>query len=145
MSIAVLNAKVRILESSRYENRYEGAIGVVENTSGGNTSLGVKIKGRENPRSSTGLFWFADDEVEFIEREENVMLNQNEDFIVAGVKFLEGSNSPIIFLFLSLNTLSVEQINESQIQGRNVWSIKYELDFNSSMAQELFPEKLPSR
>ena len=32
MSIAILNVKVKILASSRYENRFEGAIGVVENT-----------------------------------------------------------------------------------------------------------------
>lgn len=92
MSIAILNAKVKILASNKYENRFEGVIGVVENTSGGGTSVGVKIAGRENPRSSTGLFWFDADEIEFIEREESVMLSQNENFRVAGVKFLDGSN-----------------------------------------------------
>lgn len=92
MSVAVLNVKVKILESVRYDNRFEGAIGVVENTSCGNTSVGVRIPGRENPRSSVGLFWFTEDEVEFIESEENIMLSQNENFLVAGVKFIEGTN-----------------------------------------------------
>ena len=92
MSIAILNAKVKILASNKYENRFEGAIGVVENTSGGGTSVGVKIPGRENPRSSTGLFWFDADEIEFMDSEENVMLSQNENFMVAGVKFIEGTN-----------------------------------------------------
>lgn len=91
MSVAVLNAKVKVLASSRYDNRYEGLIGTVENTSG-STSLGIRLPGRENPKSSVGLFWFDESEVEFIESEETVMLSPNENFMVAGVKFLDGTN-----------------------------------------------------
>lgn len=91
MSIAVLNAKVKII-GEKYGKKYVGKIGVIENTSCGNTSYGIRISECENPRSSVGLFWFAENEIEFIEREENVMLSQNENFMVAGVKFLEGSN-----------------------------------------------------
>ena len=90
--ISVLGAKVKVLCSYRYDNRYEGKCGVVENTSTGYTSLGVRISGCSNPRGSSGLFWFAEDEVEFTERKENVMLSHNEDFKVAGVKFLSGAN-----------------------------------------------------
>jgi hypothetical protein len=92
MSIAVLNAKVKIIATSKYGAKYIGKTGVIENTSCGNTCMGVRIAGCENPKSSVGLFWFAEDEIEFIESEENVMLSQNENFTVAGVKFLEGSN-----------------------------------------------------
>lgn len=93
MSISVLNAKVKILNSDRYGNLYAGLIGVIENTSSGDTSLGVRLPKLHNPRGSSGLYWYAEDEVEFIDREENIMLNHNEDFKVAGVKFLNGSNS----------------------------------------------------
>ena len=92
MTVSVLGAKVMIRRSSRYDNRYEAKFGIVENTSTGDTSLGIRIPGHTNPRGSSGLYWFAEDEVEFTEREENVMLYQNEDFKVAGVKFLSGSN-----------------------------------------------------
>ena len=92
MSISVLNAKVKILNSDRYGNLYAGLIGVIENTSSGYTSLGIRLPKLHNPRGSSGLYWYAEDEVEFIDREENIMLSQNEDFKVAGVKFLEGSN-----------------------------------------------------
>lgn len=92
MSIAVLNAKVKIIGTSKYATGLIGKIGVIENTSCGNTCLGVRIAGCENPKSRVGLFWFEADEIEFIESEENVMLSQNENFMVAGVKFLDGSN-----------------------------------------------------
>jgi hypothetical protein len=66
--------------------------GVVENTSNGETSLGIRLPKLFNPRGKSGLYWYAEDEVEFIDREETIMLNHNEDFKVAGVKFLSGSN-----------------------------------------------------
>lgn len=92
MSISVLNAKVKILRSDKYGNCYRGLIGIVENTSGA-TSLGVRLPNLYNPRGSSGLYWYDSEDVEFIEREENIMLNHNEDFKVAGVKFLSGSNT----------------------------------------------------
>ena len=91
MSIALLNAKVKIT-GEKYGKKYVGKIGVIENTSCGNTSYGIRIAECENPKSSVGLFWFSVDEVEFIERKDDVMLSQNEDFMVAGVKFLDGNN-----------------------------------------------------
>lgn len=92
MSISVINARVTILQSNRYNNSYAGMCGVVENTSSGETSLGIRIPNHFNVRGNSGLFWFAEDEVEFIDRKENIMLNHNEDFKVVGVKFLSGSN-----------------------------------------------------
>ena len=92
MSIA-LNVKVVVLHSDKYGNRYEGKCGVIENTSCGGTAVGVKLEGYSNPRSSNGLYWFAEDEIELIESEETIMLNQNENFMVAGVKFLDGTNT----------------------------------------------------
>lgn len=92
MSISVINAKVKILNSARYDNLYRGMCGVVENTSNGETSLGIRLPKLFNPRGKSGLYWYAEDEVEFIDREEKSMLSQNEDFKVAGVKFISGSN-----------------------------------------------------
>lgn len=85
-------AKAKILCSIKYGDRFNGLIGEVENTSGGGTEFGLRIDGYENTRSSKGLFWFSLNELEFIESEENVMLSPNDNFIVAGVKFLDGNN-----------------------------------------------------
>lgn len=87
-----LDMKVRVIDGSKYGSKYTGKMGVVENTSCGNTAFGVRLEGHINPKSSKGLFWFSMEEIEFIESEEIVMLNQNENFKVAGVKFLEGTN-----------------------------------------------------
>ena len=87
-----LDMKVKVIDGSKYGSKYTGKTGVVENTSCGNTAFGIRLNGLENPRSSKGLFWFSLDEIEFIESEENVMLSQNENFFVAGVKFLDGTN-----------------------------------------------------
>lgn len=84
--------KVKILSTDKYVKAIIGCIGSVENTSCGNTCIGVKIDGYINPKSTKGLFWFSEDEIEFIESEETIMLSQNENFMVAGVKFLEGTN-----------------------------------------------------
>ena len=87
-----LDMKVKVVSGDKYGTKYVGKTGVIENTSCGNTAFGIRLKGCENPKSSKGLFWFSVDEIEFIESEENVMLNQNENFMVAGVKFLDGAN-----------------------------------------------------
>lgn len=96
MSLA-LNVKVVVLQSDKYNNRYEGKHGVVENTSCGGIVVGVKLEEHYNPRSAAGLYWFAEDEIELIESEENVMLNPNENFMVAGVRFLDGSNNAKVY------------------------------------------------
>ena len=87
-----LDMKVKVIDGSKYGSKYTGKIGVIENTSCGNTAFGIRLNGCENPKSSKGLFWFSVDEIEFIESEEDVMLSQNENFAVAGVKFLDGTN-----------------------------------------------------
>lgn len=86
-----MNVKVKILSSDKYDNRYEGKIATIENTSCGGTSVGVKIEGCSNIRSTRGLFWFDEDEIELIESEDRNMMF--EDFTVVGVKFLDGSNT----------------------------------------------------
>ena len=87
----LLDSKVRIVASSKYGSKYVGMIGVVDNTSRSDV-IGIKLSGCINPNSSKDIFWFHYDEIESIEREETIMLNHNEDFKVAGVKFLSGSN-----------------------------------------------------
>lgn len=87
-----LDMKVKVIDGSKYGSQYIGKTGVIENTSCGNTAFGVRLEGHINPKSTKGLFWFSMDEIEFIESEENVMLSQNENFKVAGVKFLDGTN-----------------------------------------------------
>ena len=87
-----LDAKVRIAASSKYDKKFIGMVGTIDNTSRSDV-IGIKIPGYLNPKSEKGIFWFYYDEIEFIESEENTVLNHNEDFKVAGVKFLSGSNS----------------------------------------------------
>lgn len=86
-----LSTKVKVLFSEKYDNRFEGYLGVVENSSG--TCYGVKFEGHYNGKSSTGLYWYDEEDLEFIDGDENVMLSHDENFIVAKVKFLGGSNS----------------------------------------------------
>lgn len=87
-----LDMKVKVVSGDKYGTKYVGKTGVIENTSCGNTAFGIRLAGYENPKSSKGLFWFSVDEIEFIESEENVMLSRDENFVVAGVKFLDGTN-----------------------------------------------------
>lgn len=86
-----LNIKVTILTSDKYDNRFEGKKAVIENISCGGASVGVKIDGHYNIKSRTGLFWFDANEVEKIEKGDKFMMF--EDFVVAGVKFLDGTNT----------------------------------------------------
>ena len=86
-----LNIKVKILSSDKYDNRFEGKKATIENTSCGGTSVGVRIDGFTNSKSSTGLFWFDHNDVEKIEKGDKFMMF--EDFVVAGVKFLDGTNT----------------------------------------------------
>lgn len=88
-----INVKIKILHSpsGKYNNVFEGKEATIENTSCGGTSVGVRIKDHYNDRSKTGLFWFDEDEVEIIESEDKFTMF--EDFVVVGVKFLDGSNT----------------------------------------------------
>lgn len=106
----MLNMKVKVIDGGKYGTKLVGKLGVVENTSCGNTTFGVKLSGLENPKSSKGLFWFSVDEIEFIESEENVMLSQNENFMVAGVKFLDGSNKDKEYFYALFDEYSVGDI-----------------------------------
>lgn len=86
-----LSIKVTILPSDKYDNRFEGKKAIIENTSCGGTSVGVKIEGHYNIKSKTGLYWFDANEVEKIEKGDKFMMF--EDFVVVGVKFLDGTNT----------------------------------------------------
>lgn len=102
-----LDMRVKVVDGSKYGTKLVGKTGVIENTSCGNTAFGIRLNGLENPRSSKGLFWFSVDEIEFIESEENVMLSQNENFMVAGVKFLEGTNKDKEYYYALFDEYSV--------------------------------------
>ena len=102
-----LDMKVKIVDGGKYGTKYVGKSGVIENTSCGNTAFGIRLNGLENPRSSKGLFWFSADELEFIESEESIMLNQNENFMVAGVKFLEGTNKDKEYFYALFDEFNV--------------------------------------
>lgn len=84
--------EVKIVSANgKYASELIGKTGVVERVSSG-TMFGVRIQGFVNARSGLGLFWFEQDDIEFTNKEKDVMLSQNENFKVAGVKFIDGSN-----------------------------------------------------
>jgi hypothetical protein len=100
-------SRVKIISTAKYASGLIGREGIIENTSCGHTIFGVRIEGCTNVKSQYGLFWFQEDEIEFIESEECIMLNQNENFIVAGVKFLEGTNRDKEYYYAMFETYDV--------------------------------------
>ena len=157
MSVA-LNVKVKILSSDKYNNQFEGKSGVIENTSCGGTAVGVKIEGYANHKSSMGLYWFAEDEIELIEREENVMLNPNENFMVAGVKFPDGSNKDKVYYYALFDEyfigdlvvvqtghhgLALAEIVEIQCDGKD--KVKCSREIVSRVSMEAFYERQEKR
>lgn len=107
-----LNRLVKVITSPKYGNKLNGRSGVIENTSCGKTCIGVRIEGLENPKSSIGLFWLNYDELDFIEtkEEKEVMLNQCENFKVAGVKFLEGTNKEKEYYYALFDDFSANDL-----------------------------------
>lgn len=88
---------VQIKPHAEYRNKYEGELGIVENTrllENGQNKVGIRLSNFENARSATGLFWFDKNKIEIIESEENMML---KGFKVAGICFLEGSNTESVY------------------------------------------------
>jgi hypothetical protein len=105
-----LDSKVKIIASSKYGSKYVGMTGIVDNTSRSDV-IGIQIPGCTNPKSEKGIFWFYYDEIEFIESEENnTMLNHNEDFKVAGVHFISGSNQDKEYYYALFDDAKVDDI-----------------------------------
>lgn len=100
--VTIENTVVRIAPYAGYKNKYKDEIGIVERRlvieSG--DKIGVRLNNHTNPRSARGLFWFDADKLETIKNyeseETSTML---KGFKVAGISFLEGSNTDKVYAY----------------------------------------------
>lgn len=109
-----IDMKVRVLPFAGYDDRFVGEIGLVKRTntfvSGG--TIGVKLEKHTNSASSYGVYWFKQNKLEIIEEieseDEKIML---ENYKVAGISFLEGTNTKSVYAY----ALYDENINVDDI------------------------------
>lgn len=103
--VIVENTVVRIMPHAGYRNKYAGEIGVVEreflsNQFSTGKKVGIRLNNHTNKVSQYGVFWFDADKLEIIENceseETSTML---KGFKVAGIRFLEGSNTDNIYAY----------------------------------------------
>lgn len=87
--IMEIGIKVRILPYSEYKGRFTGYVGTVERITSLCSSIGIRFENETNTASTYGVFWFSEKHLEIIEMENEFM---NENFVVAGIKFLDGTN-----------------------------------------------------
>lgn len=95
--------EVRVMPFAGYKNKYVNEIGTVEKAmvvQNHGHKIGVRLNSRTNGASKYGLFWFDADKLEVIENyeseEERIML---KGFKVAGISFLEGSNTDKVYSY----------------------------------------------
>lgn len=88
--IIEIGTMVRILPYAEYRGRFTGQIGTVERCTSLCSSIGIRFENETNKSSGYGVFWFSKDHLEIIETENEIM---NENFVVAGIKFLDGTNA----------------------------------------------------
>jgi hypothetical protein len=105
LRVIIENTAVRIAPFAGYRNKYAGEVGVIEkeflaNSCSKDKKVGVRLNNYTNGSSKYGLFWFDADKLENIEdyesEETKVML---KGFKVAGIRFLEGSNTDNIYAY----------------------------------------------
>ena len=94
---------------SSYHNKYYNHIGLVERISG--SYIGVKIDNLTNTNSSYGVFWFYQNELEIIDKE-NIINNKEEYFMdknynMVKAKYLDTSISKIDFIFAAYESYEV--------------------------------------
>ena len=109
--ITLEGRRVRICSNDKYAVALEGTLGVVECVFRSpeypyNKTLGIRIDNSTNSDVPSGLFWLKPYEVEFIDNcEENVKYESEETttmlkgFKVAGISFLEDSNTEMIYAY----------------------------------------------
>lgn len=103
-SVVIENMAVRIAPYAGYKNKFANETGIVERKmfveAEQCNKIGVRLDNHINPRSSYGVFWFDEDKLEIIENyeseETSTML---KGFRVAGISFLEGSNTERVYAY----------------------------------------------
>jgi len=88
MMTVEIETRVKIKPHANYKGKYTNEEGTVLRSY--KDMVGVKLDKFTNKSSTYGVFWFDPSEIEFIESEDNIMCN---DYAVAEIQFLEGSNS----------------------------------------------------
>lgn len=105
-----VGVKVKILTNAGYRDKYVGELGIVERNnqfSGG--TIGVRLDNYTNKSSGYGIFWFEKSKLEVIERKDEIIMFEN--FKVAGISFLEGTNTNAVYAYaLYDDTVSVGDI-----------------------------------
>lgn len=89
---------VQIISTNKRTYQKQGVLGqqgVIERA--GSALIGVRLYNMENESGSSGLFWFSDFEIEFIEEVTNMYENYK---YVAGVKLLEDYNQKMYYFAL---------------------------------------------
>lgn len=84
-----IGVKVRILPCSEYKGRFTDYIGTVERIGLLSSNIGIRFENETNNANPYGVFWFSEKHLEIIELENEFM---NENFVVAGIKFLDGTD-----------------------------------------------------
>lgn len=89
---AYIGTRVRVLPCDKYRGEYTNHEGVIERTYGDN--IAVRLDGVNNDRLEHGLFWFENDALVYVDKneilEETIML---ENCRRAGIRFLTGANT----------------------------------------------------
>lgn len=105
-----VGVKVKILTNAGYRDKYVGELGIVERNnqfSGG--TIGVRLDNYTNKSSGYGIFWFEKSKLEVIERKDEIIMFEN--FKVAGISFLEGTNTNAVYAYaLYDDTITVGDI-----------------------------------
>lgn len=89
-----------------YKNQYCGCIGYVERISG--NRIGVALEGKHNKLSGYGVFWFDQDELNFVngtDNKEEYIMDMN--YIMVKAKYLDSSISKRDLIFAAYEPYEV--------------------------------------
>lgn len=94
-----VDARVQIIGKTGHTTVLIGCTGTIENMHYYPDSIGIRVDGKTNSLSKDDVFWVKEEHIETIKNTESENKNMtkqqimmNENFIVAGVKFLSGTN-----------------------------------------------------
>jgi hypothetical protein len=105
----MIGLRVKILPYANYRDKYKDEFGVIERGSPNHTSVGIRLDRHTNSASSYGLFWFDKNQFEIIKEKDEVFMLQN--YKVAGISFLEGTNTNSIYYYaLYDDTIQVDDV-----------------------------------
>lgn len=89
--------RVAVITGYKYANIKEGAPGtIISRYACGWSNYGVKVDGIANKRSSYGCFYFAENQLELLKEENNIM---EGNYRIADVQFIEGTNKNEVYAY----------------------------------------------